>query len=63
MIHKWVKLALENRVNELVLNLDNDGNTICTLPATIYSAESLTMLDLCGCKLEKPPPSIGVFIS
>ena len=69
LLDKWIGLAVENEVKELnfylisrntvhlprVVELDD----MYILPQTIFSAKSMTTLEVCGCKLEQPSVSAG----
>ncbi|TXG69300.1 hypothetical protein EZV62_004235 [Acer yangbiense] len=68
-LDKWIGLAVENEVKELNFHLMS-RNTVhlprtielddmYILPQAIFSAKSITTLEVCGCKLEQLSGSAG----
>ncbi|GLT55977.1 hypothetical protein SLA2020_290540 [Shorea laevis] len=56
MVEEWIGLAAKNNVKEFHLKINNGNCTLhCfSLPQTIFSAKSLTVLDLFGCGFNPP---------
>ncbi|KAK2654777.1 hypothetical protein Ddye_014633 [Dipteronia dyeriana] len=68
-LDKWIGLAVENEVKELNFHLIS-RNTVhlprtielddmYILPEAIFSAKSMSTLEVCGCKLEQPSVYAG----
>ncbi|KAK4838710.1 hypothetical protein QYF36_015833 [Acer negundo] len=53
LLDKWIELVVANEVKELDFHLRANKNRMYSLPGTIFSAEFLTTLKLCGCNLEQ----------
>ncbi|TXG69031.1 hypothetical protein EZV62_003966 [Acer yangbiense] len=53
-LDKWIRLAIEKKVEELDFDVKAYRRAMYTLPQEIFSAKSVTTLKLGGCKLENP---------
>ncbi|KAK3219834.1 hypothetical protein Dsin_013804 [Dipteronia sinensis] len=51
---KWIRLAIEKKVEELDFSVQAHRRPMYTLPQEIFSAKSMTTLKLGSCKLENP---------
>ncbi|TXG47034.1 hypothetical protein EZV62_026328 [Acer yangbiense] len=58
LLDKWIELAVANEVQELDFNVETNGVSRYSLPATIFSAKFVTTLKLSGCKLEQSSDTI-----
>ncbi|TXG47033.1 hypothetical protein EZV62_026327 [Acer yangbiense] len=57
-LDKWIELAVANEVQELDFNVEANGVSRYSLPATIFSAKFVTTLKLSGCNLEQSSDTI-----
>ncbi|KAK2650783.1 hypothetical protein Ddye_018272 [Dipteronia dyeriana] len=64
LLDKWIGLVIKNRVIELDFDVPPCRNVrMYTLSQIVFSATSLTILKLGGCKLEHPADTIRISIS
>ncbi|KAH7565255.1 hypothetical protein JRO89_XS09G0174800 [Xanthoceras sorbifolium] len=71
LLDKWIGLVVDNEVKELDIHLISEKtlfyfprtielDDMYTLPQKLFSAKSMTTLDVCGCKLEQSSGSAGL---